>query len=191
MIESTVEAGVPFAWFAADEEFGQNPGLRDYLETIRTSYVMAVPKTTQFTDTTGKTVQLNELAGLLRRNAWQRRSRGIGSKGFRVYDWALTDSADPDHQYMIRRSIDDGELAFYHCYNPNRAGFGELVHVAGARWPIEECFGAGKNEVGLDHYQVRTWEAWHRHITFAMLAHTFLAVTAHKAKKRGANEPNS
>ena len=85
----------------------------------------------------------------------------------------------PDHQYLIRRSIDDGELAFYHCYNPNHAGFGELVAVAGARWPIEECFGSGKNEVGLDNYQVRTWDAWHRHITLAMLAHTFLAVTAH------------
>jgi hypothetical protein len=51
-----VEAGVPFAWFAADEEFGQNPGLRDYLETSRISYVMVVPKTTRFTDATGKTV---------------------------------------------------------------------------------------------------------------------------------------
>ena len=152
---------------------------------------MAVPKTTQFVDTTGKTVRLNALAGRLRRNAWQRRACGIGSKGPRVYDWALLDSADPDHQYMIRRSIDDGELAFYHCYNPNRARFGELVHVAGARWPIEECFGSSKNEVGLDNYQVRTWDPWHRHITLAMLAHTFLAVTAHKAKKRGPTKPNN
>ena len=76
-------------------------------------------------------------------------------------------------------------------YNPNHAGFGELTHVAGARWPIEECFGSAKNEVGLDNYQVRTWDAWHRHITLAMLAHTFLAVTAHKTKKGGANKPNS
>jgi len=63
--------------------------------------------------------------------------------------------------------------------------------VAGARWPIEECFGASKNEVGLDNYQVRTWDAWHRHITLAMLAHTFLAVHAHQAKKRGPNEPSN
>ncbi|MGH3927619.1 MAG: IS701 family transposase, partial [Pseudonocardiaceae bacterium] len=140
------EAGVGFAWFTADEEFGQNPGLCDYLETSRIPYVMAVPKTTQFTDTTGQTVQVNALAGRLRRNAWQRRACGIGSKGPRSYDWALLDSADPDHQYMIRRSIDDGELAFYHCYNPHHAGFGELVGVAGARWPIEECFGSAKNE---------------------------------------------
>lgn len=150
---------------------------------------MAVPKTTQFTDTTGQTVQVNALAGRLRRNAWQRRACGIGSKGPRSYDWALLDSADPDHQYMIRRSIDDGELAFYHCYNPNHAGFGELVGVAGARWPIEECFGSAKNEVGLDNYQVRTWDAWHRHITLAMLTHTFLTVTTHKAKKGGPNKP--
>jgi hypothetical protein len=99
---------------------------------------MSVPKNTQFTDAAENTVRFDELAGRLRRNTWQRRSCGIGSKGFRVYDWALIDSADPDHRYMIRRSIDDGELAFYHCYNPHRAGFGELVQVAGARWPIEE-----------------------------------------------------
>jgi SRSO17 transposase len=187
MIESARAGGVPFAWFTADEEFGQNPGLCDFLETSQIPYVMAVPKTTQFTDTTGHAVQFEQFAGLLRRTAWQRRACGIGSKGFRVYDWTLADSADPDHQYLIRRSIDDGELAFYHCYNPNHAGFGELVHVAGARWPIEECFGSGKNEVGLDNYQVRTWDAWHRHITLAMLAHTFLSITAQRAKKGGAS----
>ena len=191
MIESARDSEVPFTWFTADEEFGQNPGLCDYLHANRIPYVMAVPKNTQFTDITGKTVQFDALPGRLRRHAWQRRACGIGSKGHRVYDWALIDSADPDHQYMIRRSLDDGELAFYHCYNPNHAGFTELVHVAGARWPIEECFGSAKNEVGLDNYQVRTWDAWHRHITLAMLAHTFLAITAHKTKKRGVNKPKS
>jgi SRSO17 transposase len=186
MIRAARAAGMPFAWFTADEEFGQNPGLCDYLETSRIPYVMAVPKNTRFTDTSHTTLQVDEFADRLRRNAWQRRACGIGAKGFRVYDWALIDSDHPHHQYLIRRSIDDGELAFYHCYNPNHARFGELVHVAGARWPIEECFGSSKNEVGLDHYQVRTWDAWHRHITLAMLAHTFLAITARTTKKRGA-----
>ena len=37
------------------------------------------------------------------------------------------------------------------------------MKVAGARWPIEECFGAAKNEVGLDEYQVRKYDAWYRH----------------------------
>jgi SRSO17 transposase len=190
MIEAAREARVPFAWFTADEEFGQNPGLCDYLKQNRIPYVMAVPKNTEFTDAAGHTVKIDALSNRISPNTWQRRACGIGSKGYRVYDWVLIDSADTDQQYMIRRSIDDGELAFYHCYNPHHAGFGELVHVAGARWPIEECFGSSKNEVGLYNYQVRTWNAWHRHITMSILAHTFLAITRHKAKKRGPSAPN-
>ncbi|MEV6638459.1 IS701 family transposase [Amycolatopsis sp. NPDC051371] len=42
MIARAVVAGVPFAWFAADEEFGQNPGLRSYLEAEGIAYAMAV-----------------------------------------------------------------------------------------------------------------------------------------------------
>lgn len=191
MLEAQRKAGVPFAWFTADEEFGQNPALCAHLQETGTAYVMAVPKNTLCTDTAGTTATVDQFARRLPANAWQRRSCGIGAKGFRVYDWALFDSTAPDHQYMIRRSIDDGELAFYRCHNPRRAGFGELVNVAGARWPIEECFGSSKNEVGLDNYQVRTWDAWHRHITLSMLAHTFLAVTAHAEKKGGTDTPKN
>ena len=183
MIENARAAAVPFAWFTADEEFGQNPGLCTYLENERLPYVMGIPKNTTFLDAAGTVHQIESYAQRLTPNAWQRRACGIGAKGHRVYDWALAASAERDRQYLIRRSLDDGELAFYRCYNPNLAGFGELVQVAGARWPIEECFGASKNETGLDNYQVRIWDAWHRHVAFAMLAHTFLAVTAQRARK--------
>jgi SRSO17 transposase len=188
MIDAAVEAGVPFGWFTADEEFGQNPGLRGHLEKAGISYLMAVPKNTLHTDAAGQHIELKDVASHLNHTGWQRRACGIGTKGYRVYDWALIDTGHPDHQYLIRRSIDDGELAFYHCHHPNHAGFGELVTVAGARWPIEECFASSKNEVGLDEYQVRKYNAWHRHITLAMITHSFLAITAHKAKKGGADQ---
>jgi SRSO17 transposase len=60
-----------------------------------------------------------------------------------------------------------------------------LVRVAGARWPIEECFEATKGGVGLDDYQVRLYQAWYRHVSLAMLAHVFLTICAyrHKSKK--------
>ena len=192
MIKRSVQAGLEFRWFTADEEFGQNPGLRDYLENAHTAYVMAVPKSTEFTAAaTDHPVAIKNLSGQLPPNAWQRRACGIGTKGYRVYDWAVIDSDHHDHQYMIRRSIDDGELAFYHCYNPLREPASELVRVAGTRWPIEECFQTGKGSVGLDNYQVRLYHAWYRHITLAMVAHTFLAVLArrHRAKKGDANPP--
>ena len=183
MIGRVRAAGLPFAWFTADEEFGQNPGLRGYLETAGIAYVMAVPKNTKFADSRGAGTVISDIPGRLKPNDWQRRACGTGTKGFRVYDWALVNSARPDHQYMIRRSIDDGELAFYHCYNPRHEGFGELVRAAGSRWPVEECFGAGKNEAGLDNYQVRLYHAWYRHITMSMLALAFLAVIRGTTKK--------
>ncbi|MEU7061790.1 hypothetical protein [Streptomyces sp. NPDC046197] len=66
----------------------------------------------------------------------------------------------------------------------------ELVRVAGIRWCIEECFQAAKGQVGLDHYQVRNWTAWHRHITLAMLALAFLAVAADDARPTRPADPN-
>jgi SRSO17 transposase len=94
MIDAARTAGVPFAWFTADEEFGQNPGLRADLETAGISYVMAVPKNTPVADTAGRDTEIQHLANKLNHTAFQRRACGIGSKGFRVYDWALITSAD-------------------------------------------------------------------------------------------------
>ena len=61
--------------------------------------------------------------------------------------------------------------------------------MAGARWGIEDCFSEAKNETGLDHYQVRKYTAWYRHVTLSMLAHAFLAVTAHAARPEPPRPP--
>jgi SRSO17 transposase len=186
MITRTLAAGVPFAWFAADEEFGQNPGLRGFLEEHRIAYCMAVPKTTDTTtgniSTAATADTVERIAARLRPAEWTRRSCGIGTKGFRVYDWALTNGPH-GHQYAFRRNITDGELAYFHCHNPRAEHLCELIRVIGSRWPIEECFEAAKQEAGLDQYQFRLYHAWYRHITMAMLALAFLAVLRHTGKK--------
>ncbi len=56
-----------------------------------------------------------------------------------------------------------------------------FVQVAGARWAVEESFETAKGEVGLDHYEVRSWVGWYRHITLAMLAHAYLTVMRARA----------
>lgn len=186
MVGRAVDAGVPFAWFAADEEFGQNPGLRRYLEGAGIAYAMAVPKTTDLAtfsvskysaDTVENTVER------LRSQDWIRRSCGIGSKGFRIYEWAVAETGVPGHQFVFRRNITDGEIAYFHCYNPRGETMSELVRVIGSRWPVEECFEAAKQEAGLSQYQFRQYRAWYRHITMAMLALAFLAVLRHSTKK--------
>ncbi len=182
MVERAIGAGVPFGWFAADEVYGQNGGLRDWLEEQDVRYVMAVPCSQQVTTAAGK-VRADELAALVPVRGWQLLSCGDGSKGPRLYDWALIATASGDRSLLVRRSLVPGEkgqleLAFFLCYAPPGVTLAELAAVAGARWAVEDCFAEAKNETGLDHYQVRKWDAWYRHITLSMLAHAFLAVAA-------------
>jgi SRSO17 transposase len=77
----------------------------------------------------------------------------------------------------MRRSIaQPEERAYYLCYGPQQTSLYELIRIAGRRWQIEGCFEAAKGEVGLDEYEVRKWEGWHRHITLCLLAHAYLVV---------------
>jgi SRSO17 transposase len=56
----------------------------------------------------------------------------------------------------------------------------EVVRAVGARWIIEEMFKLAKGQVGLDHYEVRSWQGWYLHITLALVALAALAVGAAK-----------
>jgi SRSO17 transposase len=166
-------------WFTADEAYGDNPGLRTWLDEQDINYVMAISCDHQFTTATGRR-RADELAASAPKRGWQRLSCGQGSKGERLYDWLLVDAGADDHLLMVRRSISKpSELAFYICHTSTPVPVAELVRVAGSRWGVEETFQFSKNETGLDHYQVRKYDAWYRHITLSMLAAAFLAVTAH------------
>jgi SRSO17 transposase len=179
MIERTMNAGVPFGWFTADEAYGQNTALRHWLEDQHVSYVLAVPKS--FTaQTAAGPARADALARTVPARGWQRLSCGDGAKGPRFYDWALVATASSARHLLIRRPVNGGDLAFFTCHAPPRTPLNQLVTVAGTRWAIEECFQAAKNETGLDHYQVRRYDAWYRHTTMSMLALAFLAVTRQK-----------
>ncbi|MFI6851076.1 hypothetical protein [Streptomyces sp. NPDC050416] len=141
---------------------------------------MAVACSTRVRINQGRTpIRADVLASRLPATAWQRHSAGIGAKGPRYYDWAWIHIGTGYHRHLlIRRNRTTGEPAFYLCWSPTEATLAELVRVAGTRWSVEECFQAAKSQVGLDHYQVRHWTLWHRHITLAMFALAFLTAVA-------------
>ena len=115
-------------------------------------------------------------------DAWGRVEVGAGSKGPRVYDWAcgrLPYEAEAGwaQWLLVRRAADDpGELASYRVYAPADTPLAAMARVAGARWVIEECIERATGEVGLDHYEVRRWDGWYRHVTLCLLAHAPLEV---------------
>jgi SRSO17 transposase len=179
MLERAVAAGVPCAWVAADSVYGGDYALRLWLERQPIGYGVAV--------TSKQRAPLGFDSVKIRTEAcfgaddWRRLSAGDGAKGPRLYDWAYKDypSLQPgwDRGLLVRRSIaEPDKLTYYLTFAPEGTSVGTLVSVAGTRWTIESCFEAAKSEVGLDQYEVRTWTAWHRHVTLAMLALAFLTV---------------
>jgi SRSO17 transposase len=184
MIIRALEAGTPAAWVTADEVYGQDPALRAELARRGLGYVLAIPKRHLVITGIGARTAI-ELARLLPARAWQRLSAGPGAKGPRWYDWALIEAADPavttgggPHWLLIRRSISDGEYAFYRAHAPGPVPLAQLVKVAGSRWKVEDGFAASKELAALDEHQVRSWTSWHRWTILALLAHAFLAVLA-------------
>jgi len=194
MLSRALDAGVPAGWIAGDEVYGQHSGLRLALEERGMPYVLAVP-VNQYTIAApeGRLAQyrVDALSAVVPETNWSRLSAGAGAKGPRLYDWVrlpIRPLSEPGRYWLlVRRSLTDGELAHYLCFCPPTASLADLVAVAGARWAIEESFQTAKGEVGLDHYQVRRYDAWYRHITLACLAHAFLTVTraATHGEKKG------
>jgi SRSO17 transposase len=77
----------------------------------------------------------------------------------------------------VRRSVTQPQdLECYVVFGPAQTTLAELVRVAGSRWSIESCFEVAKGEFGLDQYEVRRWDAWHRFITLVLLAQAFVSV---------------
>jgi len=192
MLERALDAGVPAAWVVADEVYGSDGALRRALEARGQAYVLAArgnqPVSTWPPYGPPAQTTVSEHAATVAAEAWVRRSCGDGAQGPRVYDWAylpLRPALRDEwvHGLLIRRHpVRPAETAWYLVYAPAETALDDLVRAAGTRWTIEEVFKLAKGQVGLDQYEVRSWQGWHRHITLALLALAALATAAKKGE---------
>lgn len=204
MVERALDAGVPCRWVTADTVYGSarsGGSLRRWLEEREQPFVLAVASNESLRWRGFRQMGAKEIADALPAESWQRLAAGNGSKGPRLYDWAweplwrlqITEEEKRwGHWLLIRQDIEKPEeRAYYAIFAPRETTtLEEIVRVAGMRWRIETCFEEAKGECGLDEYECRKWEAWHRHITLAMLAHAFLSVVR-VARQKGATRPKS
>src|SRR3954453_11469770 len=190
MVERAIAAGVPFAWVAADTVYGTGE-VEMALRRSGKGYVLGASATQPFNAWIGKP----EVAGTaeaiargLEPSAWMRLSAGEGTKGARLYDWAYLELADLvadefnptlrgtwTRGLLIRRSLTDGELAYFSTWCPAGTPIQTLVSVEGRRWAIEDAFETAKTELGLAHNETRSWHGWHRHVSLVMLAFAMMA----------------
>ncbi len=168
MFARAFDAGVPARWVVGDTFYGRSHKLRAWLEARGRAYALMIPKTNavQYQGRRARAEQLGEqLAAAGSREPWVCLELSEAcAAGMRRWLLVRRDAADP------------AEDAYFLAYGPEDTSAAELVRVCDTRWQIEECFAQAKGEVGLDHYEARKWDAWHRHVTLCLLAHAYLVV---------------
>jgi SRSO17 transposase len=187
-------ADLPFGWVAGDDEFGRVTAFRAALRGRGLRYVLDVPSNTlvrdlEETPTPGRRRppwrRAEDWAKALPRRRWRKVRLGAGAKGPRVVwateVWVQTKDEDgrvgPRERLVVIRTTDREPQTWYTLSNaPADVPLAKVVAVHGRRHGVEELFAAGKGEVGLSHYEVRSWVGWHHHMTLSLLALWFLAV---------------
>lgn len=134
------------------------------------------------TRTAPRPLEMRELITSLPRSAWQRRVIKEGSRGPIVAEFAFLratpvrdDLPGPRSWAIVRRTLGpQPEVKFYLSNAPTTCPRQEFVRVSGLRWPVETALEEVKSEVGMEHYETRTWAGWHHHMTLSILDHLFL-----------------
>ncbi|TMC18984.1 MAG: IS701 family transposase [Chloroflexi bacterium] len=184
MIKRARLAGLPFGWIVADEVYGQARELRRWLEQHGYAYALAIPYDeavcVQTLNGSYMLAQARELEiTLLQEQDWHRLPMSQGTKGPRMFDWAMLPvmhqgTIDGRHFLVMRRCIDDpSQTTYYLVFAPVGTTLQKMVWAIGARWHVEEDLQASKG-LGLDQYEVRSFIGWYRHVTLVMLAYAFL-----------------
>jgi len=91
-----------------------------------------------------------------------RRGKHLASEG-----WLIGERPVPGHK---------GDRKFYFAHGLDELSFADLVDLAHIRWVIERFYQDAKGELGLDDYEGRLWQGFHRHLALVMLAHSFLTL---------------
>jgi len=193
-----VRADLPGDWVVADDEYGRCSVLRAELRQRHLRYVLEVPCNTLVREPTARRPPRRP-GGKPRRPVFERVDQWVarqpagrwrtvrvrdGEKGpLRVQVLLATvqtkdedGCVGPQERLVVLRSVEAKPRTTYALSNARHEGRAVYARVHGQRHGIEELLEEGKEEVGLDEYEVRSWVGWHHHMTLTLLALWFLQV---------------
>ena len=179
-------------WFLADEAFGRDTVLLDAVAALGLWYMVEVPLETAFwLDPAATATTAQTLFDTLPGHSWSRHLVGDGSKGPRIAEAhvrrvrAQRDGRPgPAVWLLLRLDPESGEQKAFLSNAPATLSAARLVTVSGMRWPVEQIFEVGKQQLGMGDYEVRSWPGWHHHMTLVTLAHFFLVRLQIQLKKK-------
>jgi len=181
-------------WVGCDSFFGVDSEFRDEVAAMGKTYLAAIkPKSKVWIDGRPTTVaELPREAGI----PWRKVILAEGAKGPIIADVArlrVHDNRDDRpgvRQWLIVRRFQDGRLKYYLSNAPASVSERTLWDALVRRWPIEQCFEDGKKYLGMDHYENRSWQGWHRHMLYVSLAMLFLLRLRLRFKKNSNVDPS-
>jgi SRSO17 transposase len=190
---------IPHGWTVGDDEFGRPTDFRRSLRRRGERYVLEVPSNTSIRDLQAPRperrpgqrgpapqapfVGVNDWAQAIPTSAWTRVFVRDGEKGPQVLDVTTTrvrtrtdrKKEGPREILLVTRSLDSTpELKYFLSNADAQTPRQTLTQVAVHQHRIEESFELAKDDLGMDHYEVRSWIGWQHHMTMSFLGHWFV-----------------
>jgi SRSO17 transposase len=178
-VRTMLAAGFTLEAVVADAAYGEIAQFRAALERLGVAYVVAVPYFVGARlPVTASRESLAALANGLAPSAWHRIRWGQGTKGPLEARFAAVRVQIPksrsDRWLLCQESLVDGERQYYFSNLPPTTPLKTLVRIARSRWAIEVQYRDLKSELGLDHFEGRSYPGWTHHAILAAMTFTFL-----------------
>jgi SRSO17 transposase len=183
--------GLRFDWLTFDEGYGQVPALLVLLDHVGQKYVAEVP--VSFSCRRGSSPKARRadilMAGAAaRRQAWRRFRLRTQTGADQVWEAKalpirLSRPSPGRHHLIVARHPATGAVKYFVTNAPGRGGLGRWLRVAFVRWNVEHCFRIAKSELGLMHFEGRSYVGLMRHLILGLTTLAFVAL--HTERLRG------
>jgi SRSO17 transposase len=182
MLERAWAEGFPMQWVVGDSTYGNASPLREAIAGSGRSYVLEMPKSAQVQVGTAAPQTVERLGATLPDTAWHRYALNLSEQGLRWSDWTavrVRSTTDPlgEQWLVIRRTVTESpDITYFLSNAPSSTPLDTLAQVGGVRYHVEHLLEEAKGRAGLGQYEVRYWHSWYRHMTLALIAHTWLTL---------------
>jgi SRSO17 transposase len=192
LLERANSNGWEFDWLVFDEGYGSKPGFLEKLDCMGQVYVGEVPKSFSCRlEGTGRRKKAEELFLQGDREKEPAKAYRLKQETGSVSVWevktinvALGKQARARHRLLLAVNPKTGEQKYFLTNAGKEVSVGRILRAAFKRWHVEHVFRVAKGEVGLTHFEGRSYVSLKRHMTLCLVVMAFLVLHTMKLREK-------